>query len=63
MYKRVHGGYAKGCALKVAFELHLWLHLMMQWLMHKCVQNSSSNGEPDAAIEDTLDGGLNVGFQ
>ena len=25
-------------ALEVALELHLWLHLLMQWLMHKCVK-------------------------
>ena len=29
--------------------------------MHKCVQNGSSNGRPDAALEGAL-GGVNVGF-
>ena len=27
---------------EVALELHQWLHLLMQWLMHECVQNVSS---------------------
>ena len=31
--------------------------------MYQCVQNSSSNGGHDAALEDPLDGGLNVGFE
>ena len=31
--------------------------------MHKCVQNGSSNGGPDAALEGALDGELNVGFE
>ena len=31
--------------------------------MHKCVQNSRSNGGLDAALEGELDGGLNVGFE
>ena len=26
----------------------------MQWLMHKCVQNGSSNGGPDAKLEGAL---------
>ena len=30
--------------------------------MHKCVQNVLCNSGPDAALEGTLDGGLNVGF-
>ena len=29
-------------AFKIALELHLWLHFLMQSLMHKCVQNGSS---------------------
>ena len=28
--------------------------------MHKCEQNGSSNGGPYAALEDALDGGLNI---
>ena len=40
-------------ALEVVLELHLWLYLLMQWLMHECVQNVSSNDY----------GGLNVGFE
>ena len=31
--------------------------------MHKLVQNGSSNGGPDAAIEGALDGGLTIGFE
>ena len=31
--------------------------------MHKCVQNGSSNGGPDAALEGALDGGRNVRFE
>ena len=49
-------------ALEVVLKLHLWLHLLIQWLMHKCLQNDSSNGRPDAALEGELDGRLNVGF-
>ena len=32
-------------------------------LMHKCVQNSSSNCGPDAALEGSLDSGLKVGLE
>ena len=32
-------------------------------LMHKYVQNGSSNGWPYAALEGVLDGGLNVGLE
>ena len=31
--------------------------------MHRCVQNDSSNGGPDAALEGVLGGGLNVEFE
>ena len=31
--------------------------------MHKCVQNCSYNGGPDAALKGALDGGLNVGLE
>ena len=31
--------------------------------MHKCVQNSSSNVGPNAALEVLLDGVFNVGFE
>ena len=31
--------------------------------MHKRIQNCSSNGGPDAALEGALDGGLNAGFE
>ena len=33
--------------LEISFELQLWLHLVMQALIHKCVQNGSSNDGPD----------------
>ena len=49
-------------ALKGAFEVALEFHLLMQWLMHRCVQNGSSNGGPDAALEGALNGGINVRF-
>ena len=50
-------------ALEVALELHLWLHLLKRWLTHKCVQNGSSNGGPDATVKGALDRGLNVRFE
>ena len=31
--------------------------------MHKCVQNGSYNGGPDAALNGALDGGLDVEFE
>ena len=31
--------------------------------MRKSSQNNSSNGEPDDALEGTLDGGLNVALE
>ena len=37
-------------ALEVALELYLWLDLLIQSLIHKCVQNGSSNGRPYAAL-------------
>ena len=49
-------------ALEIPFELHLWLHLLMQQLMDKFQQNSLSNGEPDAALEGARGGELNVEF-
>ena len=50
-------------AFEVGLVLRLWFHLLMQWLMHKCVQNGLSNGGPDATLEVALDGGLNIGFE
>ena len=50
-------------AFEVALELHLWLHLLMQWLMYECVKNVSSNGGPATALESAIDGVLNVGFK
>ena len=35
----------------------------MQSLMHKCVQNRSCNGGPDAVLECAFDDGLNVGLE
>ena len=32
----------------------------MQWLMHECLQNVSSNGGPAAALESAIEGGVNV---
>ena len=46
-------------ALQVALPLHLWFHWLMQCLMHKCAQNGSSNGGPDAKLE----GALNMEFE
>ena len=50
-------------ALEVVLELHLWLHFLMQWLIHEYVQKVSSNGGPAAALESTIDGGLNAEFK
>ena len=50
-------------APEVALELHLWLHVSMQSLMNKYVQNRSSNGGSDASLEDVLDGGIHVGLE
>ena len=36
------------------------MHFLVHPLMPKRAQNSSSNGEPDAAVEDTLHGRVNV---
>ena len=36
------------------------LHLLVDSLMHKSIQYNSSSGEPDAAVDGTLHGGLNV---
>ena len=47
-------------ALKDALELHLWLHFLMQALVHKFVQNGSSNRGPDAVLEGAVNGRLNV---
>ena len=44
---------------EAAFELHLWFHLFMKSLMHKCVQIGSPNAEPDAVLE----GGLKVALE
>ena len=54
---------ARKDALEVPFELHLWLQLLMQSLMHKCLQNGSYNCGPEAALERILDGRLNVGLE
>ena len=35
----------------------------MQSLIYKSVQNGLFNGEPDAALEGALDGGLNVALE
>ena len=35
----------------------------MQSLMYKCVQNGSSNGGPDPAVESGFEGGLNAGLE
>ena len=35
----------------------------MQSLIHKRVQNGSSNGGPDAALKGALDGGVNVALE
>ena len=35
----------------VHFDLDQWLHLLMQSLMNKFVQNGSDNGGPDPALE------------
>ena len=47
-------------ALEVVLELNLWSHLLIQSLMHKCAQNNSSNNGPDAALEGTFHGEVNV---
>ena len=49
--------------VEVALGLHLWLHLLMQSLIYKFVQNGSFNGGPDAALEGALDGGPNVALE
>ena len=54
---------ARKDALEVPFELHLWLQLLMQSLMHKCLQNGSYNCGPEAVLERILDGRLNVGLE
>ena len=46
-------------ALEAALELPIGLNLLMQWLIHKCVQNVSTNGGSDAALEGAFDGRLN----
>ena len=50
-------------ALKGALKVALELHLLIQWLIHECVQNISCNGGPAAALKGEIDGGLNVGFE
>ena len=54
-------------AIEVVLELvvleYLWLHLFMQPLMHKCVQNGSSTGGTDAALKGALDDGFNVALE
>ena len=50
-------------ALKGALKVALELHLLIQWLIHECVQNISCNGGPAAALKGAIDGGLNVGFE
>ena len=44
-------------------ELDMWLHLLMQSLIHKCKQSGSSNGGPDAGLKGALHVGLNVGLE
>ena len=51
---------ARKGAFEVTVKLHLWLHLLVQSLVHKCLQNGSYNGGPDPALEGTLDVGLNI---
>ena len=50
-------------SLEVALDLDLWLHLWIRPLMHKCVQNGSYTGGPDAGLEGSLGVGLNVGLE
>ena len=50
-------------ALEVAFGLHLWLHLLMQSLTYKYVENASFNGGPGSVLGGALDGGLNVALE
>ena len=50
-------------ALEVALGLHLWLHLLMQSLTYKSVENASFNGGPDSVLGGALDGGLNVSLE
>ena len=47
-------------ALEVVLELSLWSHLLIQSLIHKCAQSNSSNNGPDAALEGTFHGEVNV---
>ena len=42
-----------------AIEMYLLLHLLIQLLMHKRVQNSLSCGGYDAAPQGAVNGGLN----
>ena len=63
VHLRMHLASSIKGALEVALEFPLWLHLLTQWLMHKCVQSGLFDGEPDAALEGAPDGGLNVGFE
>ena len=55
MHKRVH--------LRLHYGVHLRLHLSCTCAWHKCVQNGSSNGGPDAVLEGWLDGDFNVAFK
>ena len=39
------------------------MRLLFDSLMRKSAHNNSSNGEPDAALEGTLHGGLHVALE
>ena len=49
MHKKVH----LRLHVMTHFDLDQWLHLLMQSLMKKFVQNGSDNGGPDAALEES----------
>ena len=42
-------------ALKGALKVALELHLLIQWLIHECVQNISCNGGPAAALKGAIE--------
>ena len=43
--------------------MHLSMHLSCTCIALANIANNSSNGRPDAALKDTLHGGVNVAFE
>ena len=62
-FKISQKGEDKDGGFEVSLGSNLWLHFLVQSLMHKSAPHNSSNGEFDGSLEGSLNGGLDVALE